>query len=179
MKSPINFEIKCEIMSKRSTKRNTVILMWNPFISSYTMERFNEDLCSMADGWALDDFNWSVWQHEEAKEGDRFFMVKVGSGANGVVMAGTFISDPYEGEDWSGKGRTTFYMDMEVAEMIHPDRCPLLTSEELAREIPDFKWDGGHSGQILTDEQAEKLEFLWNAYLDEQEEIFQPRAARQ
>ena len=179
MKSPIKIEINCEIMSKCNIKRNTIILMWNPSISSYTMERFNEDLRSMADGWTFDDFNWSVWQHEGAKDGDKFFMVKVGPGTNGIVMAGTFTSDPYQDEDWSGKGRTTYYMDMEITEMIHPDRCPLLKSEELAREIPDFKWDGGHSGQILTDEQAEKLELLWHAYLDEHEEIFEPRAARQ
>ena len=53
-------------------------------------------------------------------------------------------------------------MDMELKEMIHPDRCPLLTSGELSKVIPDFVWTGGHSGQLLTDEQADKLEELWD-----------------
>ena len=62
--------------------------------------------------------------------------------------------EPYKDEDWSGKKRTVYYMDMEVTHMIHPDRCPLLTSEILTEEIPDFVWTGGHSGQLLNDEQA-------------------------
>ena len=62
--------------------------------------------------------------------------------------------------------------------MIHPDICPLLTSEELAKEIPDFVWTGGHSGQLLTEEQAVKLQELWDKYLDEKAVIFTPRAAR-
>ena len=62
--------------------------------------------------------------------------------------------------------------------MIHPDRCPLLTSEVLAAEIPDFEWSGGHSGRILTDEQGYKLDELLSKYLKENGEKFTPRAAR-
>ena len=168
------FEVKLEV----GRKENTIILMWNPSISSYTMDRFEEDLMYLADGWISDDFNWSVWDHKKAKNGDKFFMVKVGPGTNGVVMSGTFSSDPYQGEDWSGKGREVFYMDMDIKNMIHPDRCPLLTSETLAAEIPDFVWDKGHSGQILTKKQAEKLQELWDKYLNDNSVIFAPRAAR-
>ena len=167
-----------DIMIEKDRKQNTVFLMWNPSISSYTMDRFESDLLDMSDGWAPDDFNWSVWEHDKARDGDKFFMVKVGPGTNGIVMSGEFTSEPYQGEDWSGKGRQVFYMDMELKEMIHPDRCPLLTSEELAKEIPDFVWTGGHSGQLLTEEQADKLQELWDKYLDDNAVIFAPRAAR-
>ena len=167
-----------EIKIEKDRKQNTVILMWNPSISSYTMDRFVYDLFDMADGWPPTDFNWSVWEHDKARNGDKFFMVKVGPGTNGIVMSGEFTSEPYQGEDWSGKGRQVFYMDMELNEMIHPDICPLLTSEELAREIPDFVWTGGHSGQLLTEEQADKLQELWDKYLDEKAVIFTPRATR-
>ena len=169
---------KIEIKVERVRMENTVILMWNPSISSYTMERFEKDLRSLSHGWIPDDFNWSVWNYENAREDDRFFMVKVGPGTNGIVMSGTFSSNPYQVEDWSGKGRKVFYMDMLIEEMIHPDRCPILTSEKLAAEIPDFVWDGGHSGQLLNEEQADKLNQLWNEYLDENADIFKPRAAR-
>ena len=50
-----------------------------------------------------------MWDHDKARDGDKFFMVKVGPGVNGVVMSGEFTSDPYQGEDWSGKGRQVFY----------------------------------------------------------------------
>ena len=141
---------KVEIKIERMYPQKTVVLMWNPSISSYTMERFEDDLRDMTDGWAPEDFNWSVWDYENVKEGDRFFMVKVGPGTNGIVMSGVFSSEPYQDEDWSGKGRKVFYMDMQINEMIHPDRCPIITSEKLAAEIPDFNWTGGHSGQILS-----------------------------
>ena len=170
-------EIKIE-KKESDRKQNTFILMWNPSISSYTMDRFEEDLRDMADGFMPIDFNWSVWDHEQARDGDRFFMVKVGPGTNGIMMSGTFFSDPYQGEDWSGIGRTVFYMDMEIDEMIHPDRCPILTSERLAEEVPDFEWKGGHSGRILTEEQAEKVAILWNQFLKENSFIFEPRAAK-
>ncbi len=169
---------KVEIKIEKMYPQKTVVLMWNPSISSYTMDRFEEDLRSLASGWGPDDFNWSVWDYENARDDDRFFMVKVGPGTNGIVMSGTFSSNPYQDEDWSGKGRKVFYMDMLVEEMIHPDRCPILTSEKLAAYIPDFVWDGGHSGQLLNEEQADKLNQLWNEYLDENADIFKPRAAR-
>lgn len=169
---------KIEIKVERISMQKTVILMWNPSISSYTMERFEEDLKSLASGWGPDDFNWSVWDYENASEDDKFFMVKVGPGTNGIVMSGTFSSNPYKGEDWAGKGREVCYMEMLVVEMIHPDRCPILTSDRLAAEIPDFVWDGGHSGRLLNEKQADKLNQLWNEYLDENSDIFKPRAAR-
>ena len=31
----------------------------------------------------VDYFNWSVWEHEKAKCGDRFFLVRVGEGKSG------------------------------------------------------------------------------------------------
>lgn len=67
-------------------------------------------------------------------------------------------------------------MDMKLRDMMHPDRCPLLTSQELAKEIPDFVCTSGHSGQILTEEQADKLQELWERYLDNNKVIFYPRA---
>ena len=54
----------------------------------------------------------------------------------------------------------------------------MLTSEELARELSDFDWTGRHSGQLLTEEQADKLQELWDKYLDDNAVIFAPRAAR-
>lgn len=169
---------KIEIKIEKMYPQKTVVLMWNPSISSYTMDRFEEDLRSLASGWGPDDFNWSVWDYENARDDDRFFMVKVGPGTNGIVMSGTFSSNPYKGEDWSGKRREVYYMDMLVEEMIHPERCPIITSEKLAAEIPDFNWTGGHSGEILSEEQADKLNMLWNDYLEENSDIFLPRAAR-
>ena len=171
----MKYEFKIE---KTDATPRVFVLMWNPAISSYTMERFENDLQEMVEwGESPDDFDWSVWEWEKAHEGDHFFMVRVGEGNTGIVMAGTFTSDPYEGEDWSGRGRKTYYMQMELDAMIHPDRSPIITTEQLMKEIPEFDWTKGHSGQLLDIDTGAKLATMWRSYINENKAIFQPRAA--
>ena len=89
-----------------------VILRWNPEISSYRMESFKKavDEARNTQSYML---NWSVWEHEKVHCGDRFFMLRVGKGKTGVVMSGKIVSDPYHDEDWSGKERMTYYVNIQ------------------------------------------------------------------
>ena len=141
--------------------QNTVILMWNPAISSVTLEDHNQTIPDMF----TEEYNWSVWEHEKAKCGDRFFLVRCGDGNTGIVMSGVFDSQPYESGDWSGKGRRTFYMEMTPNVILDPDNAPMLTTAELEQAIPNFQWTGGHSGRILPHEDAKKLETMWQEFL--------------
>ena len=154
---------------------NTIILFWNPAISSYKLENFQEEMEDIV----YADMNWSVWEHEKAHAGDRFFMVRCGSGKTGICMSGYFTSEPYQGEDWSGKGRVTYYMNMEADFMIHPDYLPILTTSELINEIPSFDWVGGHSGRLLDADKAEKLEKMWKKFTEDHADMFAIRAACQ
>jgi hypothetical protein len=160
---------------------STIILFWNPDISSYSMERHHSLLAD--DMSELDTFNWSVWEHERAHEGDLFFMVRcknrpvpgklnrwgkqlwepVIDDTTGICMAGEFISEPYCGEDWSGKGRETFYMDMSIRQASDPDKFVILKSADLLEEIPNFDWKGGHSGRLLAQADAARLKKLFEA----------------
>ena len=146
---------------------NTFILFWNPEISSYTLERLRDDL----EHWAHVS-NWSVWQHENARYGDRFFMVRCGEGKTGICMSGRFRSEPYRDEDWSGKGREVYYMDLWADTVIDPDYLPILSTDELTKQIPSFDWSGGHSGRLLPEKDAEKLEELWTSFLEQNKQIF-------
>ena len=65
---------------------------------------------------------------------DRFFMVCVGGGNTGVVMSGLIMSDPYQGEDWSGKGHEVYYVDLRPSVMVRPDSGLLMTTEDLATQ---------------------------------------------
>lgn len=156
---------------------NTFILFWNPDISSYKLDDFQRELEQIS--YDYNDMNWSVWEHEKAKAGDRFFMVRCGNGKTGICMSGCFSSNPYQDEDWSGKGRVTFYMDLEPDVMIHPDYLPILKTDELINAIPSFDWKGGHSGRLLDDKSAEKLESLWKEFLERNDEFFKIRVFRQ
>lgn len=144
-------------------QQNTIILMWNPAISSMTLDSHCQSIPNML----TDYFNWSVWEHDKARCGDRFFLVRVGQGNTGVVMSGVFDSNPYELDDWSGRGRRVFYMDMLPNTIFDPDKAPILTTEELQKAIPTFDWSGGHSGRILPQHDAKKLETMWQAFLEE------------
>ena len=141
--------------------------MWNPAISSVTLEDHNATIKNILTEY----FNWSVWDYKKAKCGDRFYLVKVGKkGTKGIVMSGVFDSQPYELDDWSGRGRQTFYMDMKPSLILNPDTAPMLTSEELMKAIPTFDWTGGHSGRILSKEDAIKLEELWSKFLEKHQD---------
>ena len=153
---------------------NTFLLLWNPAISSYTIDRCEEefnfedvlfDFIDDEDNFPW-DLNWSVWEWEKARDGDRFFMLRVGEGQpNGILMSGKFSSNPYVDDDWSGKKRVTHYVDLELDAAIHPDSPKILSSDVLEKHFPDRNWRKGHSGQILDEETAAKLEELWNDHI--------------
>ena len=150
----------------------TVILKWNPAFSSYSMLNYLYSIYNLRENDVF-DYDWSVWDWQQIHEGDRFFMVKVGMyGQTGIVAAGEIISEPYKGEDWSGKDRETYYVDFMPDTMINPDALPILTCHELEQAVPDFEWARGHSGLVLTDEQAQKLKELWTSFLTKNEPAF-------
>ncbi len=149
----------------------TIILRWNPSFSSYTMSDFlNTIKYGRMEGHA--EINWSVWEHEKVEEGDRFYFLKLGPNGTGIVGVGTVMGKAYAGEDWTGKGRKTYYADFSFEMAINPDALPIITIPMLEARIPDVDWRMGHSGEYLGEADALKLETLWEAYLDEHERLF-------
>lgn len=147
----------------------TFILFWNPALSDVKLE----DWRKMIDSEDIFDCSWSVWEHGQADDfEERFFMVRCGEGNTGICQSGRFCSKPYQGKDWSGMGREVYYVDLDVEVMIDSEHCPVLTTDILQREMPDFEWTGGHSGRVLPPEYAKKLESLWKTFLEEHKEMF-------
>ncbi len=141
--------------------KNTFILFWNPAISSFSIQ----DYLNMMSHFDYATMNWSVWEHEKAHKGDRFFMIRCGKeGPNGLVMSGYFKSEPYRDEDWSGRGRDIYYMNLDLEYVGHPDSMTL-TPEILTDNFPDFDWYGGHSGRLFPAKDAPKLDMLFDVYL--------------
>ncbi|MDE6083547.1 MAG: hypothetical protein K2G11_03595 [Muribaculaceae bacterium] len=153
---------------------SVVILKWNPGFSSYTMARFLNDLekCALSDNGSI-GMNWSVWDADKVKKGDVCFLLKVGYGQTGIAARGVITSDAYAGEDWAWRNRPTMYCDFDFDTMINPDAYPLLTSAHLKKAIPDFDWDGGHSGIVLNEQQSEELLRLWGEYMQNQSSYFE------
>jgi hypothetical protein len=55
-------EIKLSINKKVESQHNRFILKWNPAISSYTMERLDNDIAEWADNWLDNDIDWRVYE---------------------------------------------------------------------------------------------------------------------
>ena len=138
----------------------TYLLRWNPTISSYTLNDYRNDMEEYPDGFRS---NWSIYEWEEAHKGDRFFMLRTGDDKAGIVYRGEFLSDPYEGDDWAGqKGEKRQYIDIGCYDFIPADNQSPIDIELLEKEIPEIDWRKGHSGELLSEEIADKLNDLWN-----------------
>ena len=156
----------------------TFLLYWNPYFSSYKMDRFLDDfdfpegvdvLTADNEDWdrSPDFFNWSIVEHERAHEGDKFFFVKVGyAKPTGIIGVGHFTSEPYVDEDWSGQGRKIYYMDMDWETVIKPTSDKVLKTNVLIDAIPEVIWSKGKAGVEVSPEVAEKIEALWKKHLE-------------
>lgn len=145
-------------------RQQTFVMRWNPEISSHKIADFEH---------AMEDFynkgfyyDWSIFDYKKVHVGDRFFMLKVGNGNTGIVMSGIIVSLPYKDEDWSGRGRDVRYVRMIPDCMVHPDKTQIISTQSLDEELPGVNWNEGHSGVLLSNEQASKFDELWHNYLN-------------
>lgn len=134
------------------------VLRWNPEISSFTEERFQEgiELLNRRRSEGL-GFNWSIWEHEEVRPGDWWVLCRVGCGAEGITGAGRFTSGAYRAESWRGDGKRIWYADMEILWFQDPALSGVLRAEDLEKDFPDLEWHGGHAGVVVPSATAERL----------------------
>ena len=140
-------------------KPKTYLLRWNPNISSFKLENYRDAMAQCSVGFA---FDWSIYEWEDAHEGDLFYMLRTGDDKPGIVWHGVFTSAPYAGEDWAGQGKKRYYMDMDCYDCIPAGEQSPVTIEKLEQAIPNIDWRKGHSGELLSPEDAEKLNEMWN-----------------
>ena len=134
------------------------LMRWKPSISSFTEKDFEECVENMVHG--MFRMNWSIYEWEEARRGDLFFMMRVGDDKAGIVFSGQFISDPYPGDDWAGSTKRRMYVDMIVTNSVEPGAVPRVTLKKLQEAIPEYEWAKGHSGALLTEDIVTKLDEL-------------------
>ena len=142
--------------------RKTYLLRWNPTISSFRLDDYREATTQCPNGFRM---NWSVYEWENAHIGDRFYMLRTGDDKAGIVFRGVFTSEPCPGDDWAGKGKQRYYMDIDCYGCVPPNHKPSLDIETLENAIPTINWQRGHSGELLSDKDAEKLDELWNSIM--------------
>lgn len=139
-------------------KSKTYLMCWNPSISSFTEKDYEECVNNMVHG--MFRMNWSIYEWEEARRGDMFFMMRVGDYKAGIVFLGQFITDPYPGDDWAGSTKRRMYVDMVCMNPVEPGAKPRISLEKLQESIPTVDWSKGHSGVLLSEEVVTTLDIL-------------------
>ena len=169
----MNLNITLSINKREEAQHGAFLLRWNPATSSYTMANLDSDMSEWAEGYWSDDFDWSIHEWQSARRGDRFYMVRVGEGNTGLFAAGRFASDPFVCDD--GEVR---YVLLEFETVFHPERAEIISTTELERDLSHLNWRGGTSGEMLTREDAVRLELMWRDYVGQNKSLYLPRAVR-
>ncbi len=158
-----NFYDSFDVEPIRSPK--TYLLRWNPTISSFKLDDYRDVLSKYPGGFS--GMNWSVYEWEKAHKGDHYYMLRTGDDKAGIVFRGVFTSDPYPGEDWAGNGKQRYYMDMDCYDCVPADAQSPICIEELEKVVPGIDWRRGHSGELLSSEDADRLNELWNNIMEQ------------
>ena len=138
----------------------TYLMRWNPSISSFTEQNYKDCFEKAEDGKFF--LEWSIFEWEEARRGDMFFMLRVGDDKAGIAFNGYFLSDPYTGDDWKGSTKRRCYVDMVCQNAVEPEEVPFIPLSKLKEAIPEYNWEKGHSGELLPADVREKLDELWS-----------------
>lgn len=153
----------------------TFLLRWNPDISSCT----DADWALMCKQYPYATTNWSVYDYSQADRYDYFYMMRVDTKHPGIVMKGQFQSFPYSGKDQAGSNKPRHYCDLGIQIIVDANTDPYIPLELLQKEIPEFDWKHGHSGEKLSDEITLKLDALFNDWMNENSDFTQEFFKRQ
>lgn len=149
------WEVSFEVVPT-PTESRTYLMRWNPSISSFKEKDYEDCVANLEHG--MFRMNWSIYEWQEARRGDTFYMLRVGDYKAGIVFNGQFISDPYPGDDWAGSTKRRMYVDLICMYPTDPREKPGISLERLKNEIPGYDWSKGHSGALLPEEIATKLD---------------------
>ena len=150
----------------------TYILFWNPAISDYSFKSYCREYLRNV-GSVI---TWELREFENAEPGDRIFWLRCGEGNTGILMAGSIYESAFEDVHWKNPEEKTSYVPFLVEYAIDPEEVPIITTEMLQKEMPEFEWNGGHSGRLLSPEYSEKLELMWARYALEHSDMFESKS---
>ena len=148
------WEVSFEVVPIPKEPR-TYLMRWNPAISSFKEKDFEECMKNRVHG--MFRLNWSIYEWQEARRGDCFYMMRTGDDKAGIVFSGQFLSDPYPADDWAGSNKRRMYVDM-VCYNAESGATPHITQEKLQTAIPTINWSKGHSGELLSEEITTQLD---------------------
>ena len=153
------WEIQFEVVPLIDEPRH-YLMRWNPSISSFKEKDYKACVANME--FDMFRLNWSIYDWQEARRGDLFYMMRVGDDKAGIVFTGMLITDPYPADDWAGSTKRRMYVDMVCFSPSKPGGKPRISLQQLESAIPSVEWAQGHSGELLSEDVVKQLELLWD-----------------
>ncbi len=118
---------------------------------------------------------WSCRSHKAVRPGDKAFLAKVGSEGRGIFGSGKVISEAFLFQHWSGEGRDVPRVRIEFDFLLHPNKGPLLKTENIGKELLiEQVWTPQASGISIKREIVEELEEKWFNFLISQNLGYNP-----
>lgn len=78
-----------------------------------------------------------------------------------MMMVLSMMATDTKGKIELAKGDSSF-LKMDCYDYVPADQNPPIDIEILEKEIPEIDWRKVHSGELLSEEVADKLNELWN-----------------
>ena len=134
---------------------NTIILRWNPKISSFKLKE-HKDFCERINTGTL-FYAWSVQEWRKVHPGDAFILLQVGTKNDGIAMIGKFISKAYLAKSWRNDGTMDHYADLQIFYACDLTKMKYFRAEYLEHSFSEINWHSGISGEKIPSKVADKL----------------------
>lgn len=145
----------------------TFIIKWNPELSSLSLKDFKGAFRKAQRDDTLMEATWNLCDHEKAKEGHRFLLLRVGDKSCGVVASGYLASPPYLDAYHKETGKPSYYCYVKLDAILHPTKVKPLSTDLLQQCMPKVEWNEGESGILLPSKYESVIENLWESYLQQ------------
>ena len=122
---------------------------------------------------------WPIHCPDEIYQGVIFYILRIGKKRRDIMMKGKFRSAPSPDLYWNGTGQRRYWAELAIEQFIHPVIGPTLGIDKLSAAIPTVNWEDSYFEMILTKDESDKLEQLWEQHVKLHSTDFQnPRKVR-
>lgn len=147
----------------------TYLLTWNP--KRWHWENIQEDINELNENGFLIR-RWSVGVSKNIKQGDRLFLIRLGSEPKGIIGSGWADSNVFEDGHWNEEkyenGETANYVDVRFDILLNPETKLIFQRKELNR-LGKMHWDAQSSGTKIPEDVADRLENEWADFIGNNE----------
>ncbi|HEZ7991338.1 MAG TPA: AAA family ATPase [Ruminococcus sp.] len=146
------------------------LLNWNPSNPTWQWEEQEDDHGYNATAQKVKSggtvfFSWRC-SSKKVKEGDRFFMVKLGAKPRGVFATGYAASDTYENTytDENGESITERCVDICITGFLDYHVDELISQDVLKQKFPEQQWSSQGAGISIKPEASKWLIENWDSF---------------